>query len=273
MSGSEAIFFWLATAALALTFFLNIMALVFKKARALTGAEYVSWVALAALTILGINRWSNSGHPPFVTVFESMTISVWFALLLFRLLRLKSQSIRIMLLPLSLFGFLLLGWASSTETTASALSQALQSTWLFIHASFATAGAATFLMAASFAFIYLLGEERLSGLNSLSGRIPAYGELPRSILNLIIFGLVLWGVMIVSGSIWAHNAWGRYWAWDPIELWSLISWLLYGLILHARMAFKIPQRVFCWLTVAAVLTIAFALWGVGYIYETIHTYG
>jgi cytochrome c-type biogenesis protein CcsB len=273
MSAIEAIFFWLATATLALTFFLGILALVFKRAGALRSARYVSLMALTALTVLGIVRWSNSGHPPFVTVFESMTISVWFALLLFHLLRLKSQSIQIMLLPLSLFGFLLLGWASSTETAASPLSQALQSTWLFIHASFATAGAATFLMAASFSAVYLMGEQRLSDLSSLASKIPAYGELPRSILNLIIFGLVLWGVMIVSGSIWAHNAWGRYWAWDPIELWSLISWLLYGLILHARIAFKLRQRVFCWLAIVAVLTIAFALWGVGYIYETIHTYG
>ena len=79
--------------------------------------------------------------------------------------------------------------------------------------------------------------------------------------------------MIVSGSIWANIAWGRYWAWDPIELWSLISWLLYGLILHIRMAGKIRVRTFCWLAIIASITIAFSLWGVGYIYETIHSYG
>jgi cytochrome c-type biogenesis protein CcsB len=273
MSSIEATFFWVATVALALTFFMGILALVFKKTAALKVSLLASWIAFAALTIFGIIRWSNSGHPPFVTIFESMTISVWFALLLFHLLRIRLKTIQVMLLPLSLFGFLLLGWASSTETVISPLSEALKSTWLFIHASFATAGAATFLMAASFSAIYLMGEKRLTNLNSLAAKIPAYSTLPKSILNLVIFGLVLWGVMIVSGSIWAHNAWGRYWAWDPIELWSLISWLLYGLILHARMAFKLPQRVFCRLTIVAVLTIAFALWGVGYIYETIHTYG
>jgi len=79
--------------------------------------------------------------------------------------------------------------------------------------------------------------------------------------------------MIVSGSIWAHAAWGRYWAWDPIELWSLISWLLYGLVLHSRIGFKVSSRIFCWMTIIAVLTIIFALWGVDYVYETIHVYG
>jgi len=273
MSSIEATFFWLATAMLALTFFGGLLALVFKKTAAFRLSLSTAWIAFAALTILGIIRWSNSGHPPFVTMFESMTISVWFALLLFHLLRLRMKSIDIMLLPLSLFGFLLLGWASSTESTISPLSEALKSTWLFIHASFATAGAATFLMAASFSAIYLLGENRLSRFDFLATKLPEYSRLPKSIMNLIIFGLILWGVMIVSGSIWAHNAWGRYWAWDPIELWSLISWLLYGLIFHARLAFKLPQRLFCWLTILAVFTIAFALWGVSYIYETIHTYG
>lgn len=269
----EALSFWLATAALAVAFFLGVMAVVFRKSGPLAATRVTSLVGLAGLTLLGIMRWSQSGHPPFVTIFESMTISVWFALLLFHLLRLRMKSIDIMLLPLSLFGFLLLGWASSTESAISPLSEALKSTWLFIHASFATAGAATFLMAASFSAIYLLGEGRLSRLNSLTAKIPEYAILPKSVLNLILFGLVLWGVMIVSGAIWAHNAWGRYWAWDPIELWSLISWLLYGLIFHARLAFKLPQRLFCWMTIAAVFTIAFALWGVGYLYETIHTYG
>jgi cytochrome c-type biogenesis protein CcsB len=273
MSQIESLCFWSATVALALAFFTGLLALIFRKAAPFRWSVYASWASLIFLTILGIIRWSGSGHPPFVTMFESMTISVWFAMLLFQLLRLRLTSVNIMLVPLSLFGFLLLGWASSTETAASPLSEALQSTWLFIHASFATAGAATFLMAASFSAVYLIGENRLARLNLLVARLPAYNSLPKSTLNLIIFGLILWGVMIVSGSIWAHNAWGRYWAWDPIELWSLISWLLYGLILHARLAFKFSQRLFSWLTIVAALTVAFSLWGVGYIYETIHNYG
>jgi ABC-type transport system involved in cytochrome c biogenesis permease subunit len=110
-------------------------------------------------------------------------------------------------------------------------------------------------------------------MDKLSSWIPDFKKISKYILNFLIFGLILWGVMIVSGSIWAHVAWGRYWAWDPIELWSLISWLLYGLLLHSRLTFKINNRLFSWLTIVAALTVLFALWGVGYIYETIHTYG
>ncbi|MBI5266496.1 MAG: cytochrome c biogenesis protein CcsA, partial [candidate division Zixibacteria bacterium] len=68
-------------------------------------------------------------------------------------------------------------------------------------------------------------------------------------------------------------AWGRYWAWDPIELWSLISWLIYGMLIHARLTLKLSPQWFCRLAIAAVVVVAFALWGVHYLYETIHSYG
>ena len=159
------------------------------------------------------------------------------------------------------------------ETTASPLSAALENVWLFIHASFATCGAAAFLLASSYSVIYLMGEEKLGRLRETIPVLPEQRKLPTSVTNLVLFGLILWGVMIVSGAIWANIAWGRYWAWDPIELWSLISWLLYGLLLHARLAFRLPQRVFCILTIVAAATVAFSLWGIQYVYETIHTYG
>jgi ABC-type transport system involved in cytochrome c biogenesis permease subunit len=56
-------------------------------------------------------------------------------------------------------------------------------------------------------------------------------------------------------------------------LWSLLSWLIYALLYHARMSLKLSARLFCIFNIVAVATIAFALWGVHYVYETIHTYG
>ena len=272
MSSTQAIFFWATTLALAVTFFASSLSLIFKRETAFRWGVHLSLLALALLTVFGTMRWVESGHPPFVTLFESMITAVWFALLIFHLMRFRSTPLPI-LLPLSLVSFLMMGWASSMSTAASPLSDALDSVWLFIHASFATAGAAAFLMAASFSVVFLTGEARYVNMGKFTAKLPSFNSLPRSILNFLIFGLILWGVMIVSGSIWAHAAWGRYWGWDPIELWSLISWLLYGLVLHARMAWKLSQRTFCWMTIVAAFTVVFALWGVGYIYETIHEYG
>jgi len=273
MSSAEAVFFWLAAVALAFSFFLALLSLIFRKSMGYRAALGAAGTALLLLTLFGVLRWSGTGHPPFVTLFESMTNSIWFLLVIFLLAVAFKRPLGVLLIPVSACGFLMMGWAASMQQAASPLSLALQNTWLFIHASFATSGAAAFLIAASFGVIYLLGEARLAAMEKVASRVPEYVRLPHVMANFIIFGLILWGVMIVSGSIWANSAWGRYWAWDPIELWSLISWLMYGLLLHARLAFKISQRLFSWLTIVAALAVAFALWGVSYVYETIHTYG
>ncbi len=273
MSSLESVFYWSTALFAAIAFFLSIIAITLNKSSALKYANYSSRAALITLTIFGITRWAASGHPPFVTLFESMTMSVWFILLVFQIIQKVSSRSSIIVVPISLVSFLLLGWSASLPVEASPLSAALDNVWLFIHASFATAGAATFVIASSFSAIYLLGEQWLNSHIKTAEKIPEYKSLPKSILNFVILGLILWGVMIVSGSIWAHNAWGRYWAWDPIELWSLISWLLYGLVLHSRMGFKVSPKFFAWLTIIAALTVIFALWGVGYVYQTIHVYG
>ncbi len=273
MNGGESILYWTAALCTAVTFFLTIVSLVFKKTTLFTSARATIVAAFVLITIFGISRWIEWGHPPFVTLFESMITSIWFLLLMYLMVSYFSRKTVILLLPVSLAAMLLMGWSASLSSEGSPLSEALTNTWLFIHASFATAGASAFLIAASFSVLFLMGKDRMERMQTISAQVPDYSDLPRSILNFLLFGLVLWGVMIVSGSIWAHTAWGRYWAWDPIELWSLISWLLYGVVVHARLAFKLPLRVFCWLTIAAALTVAFSLWGVGYLYKTIHSYG
>jgi cytochrome c-type biogenesis protein CcsB len=273
MSGVEPVFYWLAALTAAASFFLMALSVVFRKPSSVLAAQVAALVSLLLITVFGITRWSISGHPPFVTLFESMVMSVWFLLLIYFIVQLANNRLRVLLLPVSLVALLLLGWSSTLPSDPSPLSAALDHVWLFIHASFATSGAAAFLIATSFSILYLLGEEKVTALSSMTEKIPDHAALPKSILNFILLGLILWGVMIVSGSIWANIAWGRYWAWDPIELWSLISWLLYGLILHTRMAWKISVRMFCWLAILASLTVVFSLWGVGYIYETIHSYG
>jgi ABC-type transport system involved in cytochrome c biogenesis permease subunit len=273
MNSTESIFYWLTTFLLAGTFFLILLSLIFNKSKPfLIGRLFIA-LAFTTITVFGVIRWIRTDHPPFVTLFESMITSIWFVLLTFQVIQIKFKKSAIIILPVSAITFLLMGWSSSLSADASPLSVTLTNVWLFIHASFATAGAASFLIASSFAVLYLLGKEKLTSMKHIEKYVPEYKSLMQTILNFQLFGIILWGVMIVSGAIWAHSAWGRYWAWDPIELWSLISWLLYSLLYHSRLAIKIPPRTFSWLTITAVLFIAFSLWGVHYIYDTIHSYG
>ena len=273
MNGPESLLYWISALLLATSFFLSVLSLIFKKPRAFRLAHYAITASLLTLTAFAITRWVRSGHPPFVSLFESMIAAVWFLLVFYQALRLKIAHGAVTLMPVSLIALLLMGWSASLPKDASPLSAALNNVWLFIHASFATAGAATFLMAASFSVIYLAGEERMERVRHMIPALPTGNGMPKVTFNLMLFGLILWGAMIVSGSIWAHNAWGRYWAWDPIELWSLISWLLYALLFHARLTFRLRPRIFFICNLLAAVTVVFSLWGIQYLYDTIHTYG
>jgi ABC-type transport system involved in cytochrome c biogenesis permease subunit len=237
MSNLETIFFWLATLALAGSFFLALLALFFGKTGPQRLAAFLFNGALVPLLGLGINRWIRTGHPPFVSLFESMIFSVLLLVLIFTIFRWRRPGAGVALAPVAGIALLLMGWSLTVPHQASPLSAALDSVWLFIHASFATAGAAVFLTA------------------------------------FLLLGFILWGTMIASGAIWAHVAWGRYWGWDPIETWSLISWILYALLLHARITFRLSARLFSVLTIITAGVVAFSLWGIQYVYNTIHSYG
>ena len=269
----QSLLYWSAALLMAISFFSSIFSIFFKKKSYFNFGRLTIMIAFIFITGFGITRWIEWGHPPFVTLFESMITSIWFLILLYFIIVMASKKLTLLLIPVSLFSFLLMGWSFSMPFEASPLSAALSNVWLFIHASFATSGAASFLLAASLSVLYLTGQQRLDKFQDIISAIPDYDRLPQAINKMILFGLILWGVMIVSGSIWAHIAWGRYWAWDPIELWSLISWILYSLLFHTRLAFKINNRKMAWFTIFAAMIIAFSLWGVQFIYETIHNYG
>ncbi|MRR36421.1 c-type cytochrome biogenesis protein CcsB, partial [bacterium] len=83
-------------------------------------------------------------------------------------------------------------------------------------------------------------------------------------------GFVFLGIMIAAGAIWANEAWGRYWAWDPIETWSLISWVVYAAYLHARLTLGWRGRRSALFAMLALPVVVFALIGVPLVYQSIH---
>ncbi|MBI5467375.1 MAG: cytochrome c biogenesis protein CcsA, partial [Candidatus Kerfeldbacteria bacterium] len=209
----ENLCYWLTLLASASAFFASLLGKVFNRAKPFAVAEALLTAALIVLTTFGISRWVRSGHPPFVTLFESMITSIWFVLVIHQIIvRLRRGPGVALLLPLSAAVFLMMGWSSSLPTEAGPLSSALSNVWLFIHASFATSSAASFLIAASYAVVFLLGDKRTANSAGREALLPQRDSSLKSIQHFLIFGLILWGVMIASGSIWAHVAWGRYWA-------------------------------------------------------------
>ena len=180
-------------------------------------------------------NWSATGISPFISTSESLTLGVLMAVLLYLVLQFSAKQVRplgVLVMPVA---FVLLGWAGTLmKEVASTLAPALQSGWIWVHIVGASGGFASVLIAAGLGLLYLL-KQRPQG--PLSDRLPPLEALDALSYRFVVGGFTLYGVMIVSGAFWANQVKGTFWNWDPVEVWSLISWLIYGIYLHLRITF------------------------------------
>lgn len=133
---------------------------------------------------------------------------------------------------------LTLGLAVTVLYTESAqLVPALKSVWLVIHVSAAiiASGILTVGFAQTVCFLVQDRRERNPDrVPSFMDRFPAAAALDRSAYKMHAFAYPIWTFAVIAGAIWAENAWGRYWGWDPKETWAFITWMVYTAYLHAR---------------------------------------
>ena len=219
------------------------------------------------LASIGI-RWAVGGVTPFISIAESITLGTLMAMALFLVLQASTRQVR----PLGAFVlpvvFVLIGWAGTLrEATASQLAPALQSGWLWAHIVGATIGFSAVLMAAGLSMMFLLKENRSGGIYD---RLPSPADLARLAYRFVAAGFIMYGLMIVTGALWADQAKGSYWNWDPVEVWSLVSWLIYGIYLHLRITMGWRGRRLAWYALAAVAVMIVSYWGIPFSVETFH---
>lgn len=123
-------------------------------------------------------------------------------------------------------------------TEAGQLVPSLKSVWLAIHVSVAFIASALFTIAFSLTVLYLVQERRErageAAKRSFMDAVPTARELDLTSYRLHAIAFPLWTFTLVAGAIWAEDAWGRYWGWDPKEVWTFVIWVVYAGYLHAR---------------------------------------
>ena len=125
-------------------------------------------------------------------------------------------------------------------TNAAPVMPALQSYWLPIHVSVVSIGSGVFLVAGVASILFLLKMSPLGrpgsedALARMVQRLPDAQTLDRIAYRTTIFAFPVFGFGVIFGAIWAEEAWGRYWGWDPVETWAFITWVIYAAYLHAR---------------------------------------
>ncbi|MGM0451825.1 MAG: c-type cytochrome biogenesis protein CcsB [Thermodesulfobacteriota bacterium] len=259
---------------LALIFY--VIAWIFKKTmpgKLATGAM----IAAAAGNAGGIGlRWVEShqlgyGYAPLSNLYESLIFfSLAFAgIYLFIEFRYK---VRIIGAIATLFPFLAMAYASlGVKSDIEPLIPALQSNWLIAHVITCFFGYAAFAIACGISVMYLIKLAGTSGAAGVTDRIPAFDTLDELTHQMVMFGFLFLSIGIITGAVWANQAWGRYWGWDPKETWSLITWLIYATLLHARLMRGWEGKRIAYLSCLGFVAVLFTYFGVNLL-PGLHSY-
>ncbi len=174
-------------------------------------------------------------------------------------------------------------------TNAAPVMPALQSYWLPIHVSVVSLGSGVFMVAGIASILFLLRTSRLghpeaeegagtglerhgTGLERVVQRLPDAQTLDRIAYRTTIFAFPVFGFGVIFGAIWAEEAWGRYWGWDPKETVSFVAWVVYAAYLHARSTAGWRDRKAAWINVAGFVAMVFNLFFVNLVTVGLHSY-
>ena len=210
-------------------------------------------LALHAIAI-GL-RWNRLGHGPFITMFEILSSNVWSLTGVFTLAYWRIKPIRpsaALVLPMI---FILLGWLLVSNPGEGFFPPTYDTIWLIFHIFFGKIFLGSVVVAVGLAGVILL---RGSGVRGSLADMPGDRSLEELAYRFMALGLIFDSLMLIVGAIWAQDAWGRYWAWDPLETWAFITWLLLGSAIHARITLRpapaVSAAMVCLVFLAAFLT-------------------
>ncbi len=222
-------------------------------------------------------RWVETyqvgyGHVPLASLYESLiffslTIGVIYLFVEYR------YRFRVIGFFAALSAFLALAYASlpSVGSQIQPLMPALQSNWLIIHVMTYFFGYAALTLAFCVSLLFLLKSAGKNPDAGFFGHIPGFKTLDELTYQLVMFGFLFITLGLITGAVWAEQAWGRYWGWDPKETWSLITWFVYATLLHARLMRGWEGKRLAYLSILGFAAVLFTYFGVNLL-PGLHSY-
>ncbi len=238
----------------------------FRREKLLKASWYVFLAAFALHTLFLIVRGVAARRLPLSNQFEFANAFAWGVslMLIFIRTRLKADWITVAAMPAAL---LVMTYAALQPMEIHDLMPALRSAWFGVHIGSAVLSYSAFVIAGVSGLRYLMAlkkdgadERTLEQMDYMSYRM-------------VTFGFLFLTVVILSGAIWAEQAWSSFWSWDPKEVWALITWIIYAVYLHLRLRGKHRGKAMAWFVVIAVPVVFFTFAGVNTLMHGMHTYG
>lgn len=263
----ELVSLWSALVGYTLVCILALIGVVFGKRPERTVLALV-WLSVLAHTVSIGARWIRLEHLPVGNAFEMLSANVWGLMLAvaigyWRLPRARAFAAVVM--PIVI---MVMAWMLLLDRQDSLLPPTYRTIWLYIHIAFIKLFLGSAFIALGMAGIVLL---RAAGIGRARlVNMPDDGGLDARAYRFMALALIFDTMGVVAGAIWAQDAWGRYWSWDPLETWSLITWLCIGLTLHVRASFKTPPLTNALLIVGTFMVAFFTFFGIPFVSTAMH---
>lgn len=247
-----------------------IYSFVFKNPRVVPKVTLLVAFGFMAQTIAIVARFNAIGHLPWSGHYEYALMGGWFIIAGTLFVGWQNKQLQCLAAGTVPLVLIMLGYGYMQNPALTPMAASLKTVWLYIHVYFAwlSFGAYSLAMAAGVVFLLKQKSEASAEPNPAYERFPSLGRLDELIFRYVVFGFITDTIMITAGGIWAKDLWGNYWAWDPVETWSLISWLTYGITIHLRVTFGWREKRLAWLAVAALSTVIICFFGVNLVVNT-----
>jgi cytochrome c-type biogenesis protein CcsB len=240
-------------------------------------AMSLTWLGTGLLLLGVVLRGVWAGRVPWGNMYEFSITAALGILAVFLGFSIK-RDVRWLGLFIVIPTLLTLGLAVTVlYTEAAQLVPALKSYWLIIHVSAAIICSGAFTLAAAVSALALLrghAERKAAGgeVVGVTARMPSQERLQIMANRVIAFTFPLWTFAVIAGAIWAENAWGRYWGWDPKETWAFITWVVFAAYLHARSTVGWRGNRASWIAIIGWSTFLANYFGVNLFVNSLHSY-
>jgi cytochrome c-type biogenesis protein CcsB len=242
-------------------------------------ASALTWTATLFGFVGLMVRWYESyliapdiGHIPISNLYEVFILFCLITALLYlhyeQLFNTRQLGGFVLVVINAAVGFILWYTFDRHANEIQPLVPALQSYWMKIHVPANFIGYGAFSLAAMVAGAYLLAKRGI-----LASRLPAPHVLDDLMYKAIAVGFAFFTIATILGAMWAAEAWGGYWSWDPKETWALIVWLNYAAWLHLRLMKGLRGSMLAWWALVGLLVTTFAFLGVNMFLSGLHSYG
>jgi len=218
-------------------------------------------------------RYAAAGYTPITDLFESLSFFSMAIAGVFLVVEVRFH-LRVLGAFVAPLAFAMGFFPAFLPGEIAGLPPALNSYWLPVHVLLLFIGDAVFAVAFGAGVMYLLQERQVKGkkMGAIFRRLPSLEVLDEINYKCLTVGFPLLTLGIITGSIWAEYAWGSYWSWDPKETWSLITWILYAALLHARLTVGWRGRKAAILAIVGFCAVLFTFLGVNLLLPGLHSY-